>query len=175
MGSCRSLAWCRIPALAAVLALAPCAAAQAPPGSEAGSAPQAARVARVIDGDTVSLASGGVVRYIGIDAPEVRRREHGHWVLDPEPFALAASEANRRLVEGRQVLLRFDVERRDRFGRLLAYVYVDDRLVNEQLVRQGLARAHRYGRNTRLAVRLEAAEREARAAHLGLWADGEPP
>jgi micrococcal nuclease len=142
----------------------------ADPGADA-----SAQVVRVIDGDTVALASGRLVRYIGIDAPEVRRRKNGHWVLDPEPFGLAALDENRRLVEGRPVRLRFDVERTDRFGRLLAYVWIDDLLVNETLVKEGLARAHRYGRNTALAVRLEAAEREARAARRGLWADETAP
>jgi len=136
---------------------------------------EAAQVVRVIDGDTVALASGRLLRYIGIDAPEVRRREHGAWVVDPEPFGLAALAENRRLVEGRPVRLRFDVERTDRFGRLLAYVYVDDLMVNEHLVRKGLARAHRYGRNHDFAARLEAAERDARDRHLGLWADGTAP
>jgi micrococcal nuclease len=157
---------------AAVL-LAPAPALSAGGEPEAGGEP--AMVAEVIDGDTVALASGRLVRYIGIDAPEVRRREHGAWVLDPEPFARAALEENRRLVEGRPVRLRFDVERRDRFGRLLAYVYLGDLLVNEQLVREGLARARRYGRNTALAVRLEAAEREARTARRGLWAEAKAP
>jgi len=143
---------------------------------DAGTAPeQAARVVEVIDGDTVALATGRLVRYIGMDAPEVRRREHGHWVYDPEPFGVAALEENRRLVEGRPVRLRFDVERTDRFGRLLAYVFVDDVLVNEALVREGLARAHRYGRNAAMAVRLEAAERDARAARRGMWADKTAP
>jgi micrococcal nuclease len=143
---------------------------------DAGTAPeQAARVVEVIDGDTVALATGRLVRYIGMDAPEVRRREHGHWVYDPEPFGVAALEENRRLVEGRPVRLRFDVERTDRFGRLLAYVFLGDVLVNEALVREGLARAHRYGRNAAMAVRLEAAERDARAARRGMWADETTP
>lgn len=156
---------------AALLAL-PAAARSADAG---GAAEAAARVVEVIDGDTVALATGRLVRYIGIDAPEVRRREHGAWVLDPEPFGLAALKENRRLVEGRPVRLRFDVERMDRFGRLLAYVYVDDLLVNEHLVRAGLARAHRYGRNRELELRLAAAERQARDAHRGLWSDETAP
>jgi micrococcal nuclease len=67
------------------------------------------------------------------------------------------------------------VERTDRYGRLLAYVFLGDVLVNEELVKEGLARAHRYGRNAALAARLEAAEHEARAAHRGLWADETAP
>lgn len=128
-----------------------------------------ARVAEVIDGDTVALAAGGLVRYIGIDAPEVRRRVAGRWIEDPQPFARAATRENRRLVEGRTVRLEFDAERTDRYGRTLAYVFVDDVFVNARLVEMGLARARAYPPNTRLQARLEAAEGAARAAGRGLW------
>ena len=65
--------------------------------------PLEATVRRVVDGDTIELMDGRLVRYIGIDAPEVRRREGERWVMDPEPFGLAATEANKRLVEGKWV------------------------------------------------------------------------
>ena len=71
---------------------------------------------RVIDGDTVQLTDGRLVRYVGIDTPEVRRRVGETWVLDPEPFAEVAMEANRRLVEGRRVRLEYDVQTHDRFA-----------------------------------------------------------
>ena len=169
------LTWALVLAALVALPAALPAAARAADGAPGAGSEQAAWVERAIDGDTVALATGRHLRYIGIDAPEVRRREHGAWVVDPEPFGLAALAENRRLVEGRPVRLRFDVERTDRFGRLLAYVYVGDLMVNEHLVRKGLARAHRYGRNHDFAVRLEAAERDARDRHLGLWADGAAP
>jgi micrococcal nuclease len=128
-----------------------------------------ARVAQVIDGDTVVLASGAHLRYIGIDAPEVRRRVAGRWIEDPQPFSEAATRENRRLVEGRTVRLEFDAERTDRYGRTLAYVFVDDVFVNATLVEMGLARARAYPPNTRLQDRLKAAEGAARAAGRGLW------
>jgi micrococcal nuclease len=127
------------------------------------------RVVRVVDGDTVALASGGLLRYIGIDAPEERRRVAGRWVPDPEPFARAATEANRRLVAGREVRLRYDRERTDRYGRVLAYVYVGDVFVNEKLVLDGLARARAYPPNLRHQAARRRAEAEARAAGRGLW------
>lgn len=151
--------------LLAVLAAVP--AASAP--RLAGPSSVAARVAEVIDGDTVSLATGAHVRYIGIDAPEVRRRVAGRWVLDPRPFSRAATRENRRLVEGRAVRLEFDAERTDRYGRTLAYVYVDDVFVNGKLVEMGLARARAYPPNTRHQAELEAAEGAARRAGRGLW------
>ncbi len=86
-------------------------------------------VTRVIDGDTIELENGELVRYIGIDAPETRRRVGDQWVEDPEPFGQEATEMNRRWVEGRRVRLEYDVERRDRHGRLLAYVYVDGEMI----------------------------------------------
>jgi len=134
-----------------------------------------ARVARVIDGDTVTLASGRVVRYIGIDAPEIRRRERGGWVFDPKPHALAAKAENRRLVEGEVVRLGFDRERTDRYGRLLAYVYVGDRFVNLHLVREGLARARSYPPNVRHQAELGRAEAAARSEGRGMWGAGEGP
>src|SRR5215213_8338511 len=96
---------------------------------------ESARVQRVVDGDTVVLAGGERVRYIGVDTPES--------VKPGEPvqcYAKAAGRANERLVEGQRVRLRFDAERRDRYGRLLAYVYRNDLFVNATLVKRGYAR-----------------------------------
>ena len=102
--------------------------------------PQEAVVRRVVDGDTIELADGRLLRYIGIDAPELRRREGMHWVMKPDPFGREAAEANKRLVEGKRVRLEYDVQTHDRYGRLLAYVYVDDRMVNAALLEDGYAR-----------------------------------
>lgn len=118
---------------------------------------------RVIDGDTIRVSGGERVRYIGIDAPEMQ---------PVEAWAEAATAANRELVEGRTVRLELDVQERDRYGRVLAYVWVDGRLVNEELVRLGCARASTYPPNVRHQERLLAAEREARAAGRGLWGAG---
>ncbi len=121
---------------------------------------------RVIDGDTIELSDGEHVRYIGIDTPEMR---------PVEAWAEAATEANRELVEGRIVRLELDVQERDRYGRLLAYVWVGDLLVNEELVRRGLAQVSTYPPNVRYERRFLAAQREARAAGCGLWSDEVPP
>src|SRR3954449_5642826 len=96
-----------------------------PGGGEPG-APGEATVTRVVDGDTIHVALGGAdetVRYIGIDTPESVKPN-----TPVQCFAEAASAANRRLVEGRRVVLTFDAERRDRYGRLLAYVRRSDGL-----------------------------------------------
>ncbi|MDH5527477.1 MAG: thermonuclease family protein [Nitrospirota bacterium] len=134
-----------------------------------------ALVVSVIDGDTVRLEGGRLVRYIGIDAPETRHRKGDHWVYDPQPFSEAATAENRRRVEGRTVRLEFDQRREDRFGRLLAYVWSDGEMVNEELVRVGLARAKSYAPNRRYDRRMSTAQEAARAAGLGIWTTRESP
>lgn len=123
-------------------------------------------VTRVIDGDTIELSNGEKVRYIGVDTPELH-----HPQKEVEYYAREAYEANRRLVEGKRVRLELDVEERDRYGRILAYVYVDDLMVNEWLVANGYARVATFPPNVKYAERFLQLEREARQAKIGLWAD----
>lgn len=128
----------------------------------------------MIDGDTIELSGGQLVRYIGVDTPEVRRRVGERWVEDPEPFGRAASETNRTLVEGRSVRLEYDVQTHDRFGRVLAYVYVEadagaERMVNEELLRQGMAQLLTIPPNVKYAERFRALAEEARRHQRGLW------
>ena len=152
-------------------------AVSASPVESSGSSPRAsqdrlpdrAAVRRVIDGDTIELSDGRLVRYIGIDTPEVRRRRGGQWVVDPEPFGNAASEANRRLVAGRTVRLEYEAQTHDRFGRLLAYVYVSDQLVNEELLRLGYAQLLTIPPNVRYVERFRQVMAEARRSQRGLW------
>ena len=131
--------------------------------------PNEATVRRVIDGDTVELTDGRLVRYLGIDTPELRRRVGDRWVVDPEPFSEAAAAANTRLVEGRRIRLEYDVRTHDRFGRLLAYVYVGSQMVNATLVEEGLARLMTIRPDVRYAERLRELEEGARRAHRGMW------
>lgn len=122
-------------------------------------------VARVIDGDTIVIAGGERVRYIGIGTPELRPDGGG----GAEPYAIAAKDANAALVAGREVRLVYDDEKRDRYGRLLAYVYVGDTFVNLRLVERGLATARAYPPNTDQQRVFEAAQARARAARVGMW------
>ncbi len=124
-------------------------------------------VVKVIDGDTIELSSGEKVRYIGVDTPELH-----HPQKSVEYFAREAYEANRRLVEGKKVRLEFDVQKQDRYGRLLAYVYVDGIMVNEWLVANGYARVATFPPNVKYAERFLELEREARRLELGLWKKG---
>lgn len=122
------------------------------------------QVIRVIDGDTIVVRGLGKVRYIGIDAPETK-----HPSKDQEPFGREASEANKGLVQGKKVKLELDVGGRDRYGRILAYVYVGEVFVNAWLVENGYAQAMTYPPNVRYADLFVKLEREARKVGRGLW------
>ncbi len=125
------------------------------------------RVVDVIDGDTIRTARYGRVRYIGIDTPELDDRDP-----DVRRMAQEARRANERLVAGRQVQLMQDVQSHDRYGRLLAYVWVDGLFVNAWLVQQGYASVLTVPPNVRYAAQLVELQRDARRAERGLWAPG---
>lgn len=127
-------------------------------------------VARVVDGDTLLLSSGVRVRLQGIDTPESVRPDH-----PVEPWAAEAHEFTREFVSaaGGTVRLSFGAERLDRYGRSLAFVWHKDRLLNDELVRAGLARARLdYRYSGTMKRRLANAEQEARSASRGIWSTG---
>jgi micrococcal nuclease len=156
----------------ASLASALAAAALAVAGCGRPEIPAEARVLRAVDGDTIIVAGVGAVRYLGIDTPELH-----HPRRPIERMARRAWRANAGLVEGRRVRLVTDRERRDRYGRLLAYVYIGPTMINAELVRRGLARAYPFEPNTRHAALFASLERQARRRHVGQWGPGEggPP
>ncbi|MCX5892201.1 MAG: thermonuclease family protein, partial [Deltaproteobacteria bacterium] len=119
--------------------------------------PLEAKVTRVIDGDTAELAGGARVRFLGIDAPEMER--------DGKPADFLAHQSKdyvAGLIQGKTVRLEYDRERYDRYGRLLAYLYLPDgAMVNLLVVRQGLARVYSQAPNLRHQETLNAAQQEA--------------
>jgi micrococcal nuclease len=123
-----------------------------------------ARVIAVIDGDTVVISGGEKVRYLGINTPETH-----HPDKLPEYCGQEAFEANRRLVAGKTVRLEFDQQLRDKYGRLLAYVYVDNLFVNAELVRQGYAQVSTYRENQRHHEEFQRLQQSAIEARRGLW------
>jgi micrococcal nuclease len=126
-----------------------------------------APVTRVVDGDTFEARIGGEaedVRLIGIDTPETVKPDTPVQCWGPQ-----ASDFTHHLLEGRTVRLVFGVERRDVYGRLLAYVHLGDRFVNASLVRRGLARTLTIPPNDRYAPVLRRLEIGAARAGRGLW------
>ena len=133
----------------------------------ASAAPLEGSVVRVVDGDTIHVKVGErveKVRYIGMNTPEVHHPTRGE-----EPGGREATEVNRRLVAGKRVRLETDVQARDRYGRLLAYVWVGDVMVNAELVRQGYAQVMTVPPNVRHQELFVKLQREAREAGRGLW------
>ena len=150
--------------------LGPCGSPVDRASRSAGPATARARVLEVIDGDTirVRLAEGELadVRYIGVDTPE---SVHPDQPL--QCFGKRASRINEELVGGRVVTLRFGPERRDDYGRLLAYVYAGRRMVNASLLRRGLARTLSIAPNDALATYFSRLAAGAGRAGRGLWGD----
>ncbi|MBN1405664.1 MAG: thermonuclease family protein [Candidatus Omnitrophica bacterium] len=129
-------------------------------------------VRTVLDGDTIILANNKSVRYIGIDTPELRKKVNNKWVYDPKPYAVEAQMLNKTLVQGKRIKLEFDKEISDKYGRWLAYVFVGDKMVNEELLRSGYAVIYRKTINVKYLNRLKKAEQEAKDKKIGLFSVG---
>jgi len=115
-------------------------------------------VEHVRSGDTITVKPEDKVTYAGIRAP-----------LKDEPLFEEATRRNGELVEGKKLRLRFEEDERDKKQRLLAYAFVDGKLVNEILVREGLAFVRLTPTTQRFAKQLLAAQGKARRAQRGLW------
>jgi micrococcal nuclease len=129
----------------------------------------AAEVTRVIDGDTieVSMPDGSIekVRLIGVDTPESVHPDKSRNV----PYGDIASEFTKNYLDGKTVGLEYDVQERDRYGRLLAYVYVGDTMFNEILISEGHASVSTYPPNVKYVERFTAEQTSARNAGNGQW------
>ena len=121
-------------------------------------------VTRVVDGDTIVLDTGEKVRLIGVDTPETK-----HPKKPVEYFGKEASAFTKRICEGKKVRLEYDQTKRDRYGRVLAYVYLKDgTFVNAEIIRRGYG--HAYTRFPfKYLEEFRRYEREARENHRGLW------
>ncbi|MBX7169092.1 MAG: thermonuclease family protein [Pirellulales bacterium] len=127
------------------------------------------RVQRVVDGDTLLLDNDQRVRLIGVDTPESVKPD-----TPVQPFGKEATAFTRQFLAAGQnrVRLEFDQERTDDYGRLLAYVWVGDRMLNEELLRAGLGRALlRHPYSQAMKDRFKAAQQDARRQRLGIWSD----
>jgi micrococcal nuclease len=124
-----------------------------------------ALVTRVVDGDTIRVNAGEKIRLIGINTPE-----YEPWKPFVQFYGKEAAEYSRGLLTGKKVRLVPDADPYDKYGRTLAYVYLEDgTFVNELLVREGYARAVYYAPNGLHYADLKAAEKEAKAAGKGVW------
>jgi micrococcal nuclease len=126
------------------------------------------RVVRIVDGDTFQLASGGKVRLVGVNTPEI----HGK----VQPYGQEAADFTKSRLLGKNVRLYADVSDTDRYGRFLRFVFLegDDRMFNETLVAEGYAQTMTIPPDVTYAKRFTAAQRAARERGAGLWG-GKPP
>jgi len=138
-------------------------------------------VTRAVDGDTLILDNGERVRLIGIDTPEMHvsnklykdSRKSGEDISTIQKLGRRSYEFTKKLVEGKRVSLEFDVEKRDKYGRLLAYAYLKDgTFVNAEIVKQGYASLMSIPPNVKYADTFLRLYREARENNRGLWGGG---
>lgn len=127
------------------------------------------KVRRAVDGDTLELENKTVIRLIGINAPETHHPTKG-----VERYGREAAAFAQKMLKGKKIRLEFDVETQDKYGRTLAYAYLEDgTFINAELVRQGYAQTMTITPNVKYAKQLLALQREARMAKRGFW--GEQP
>jgi micrococcal nuclease len=117
-------------------------------------------VTRVVDGDTFVIETGEYVRFIGIDSPELNKKEC---------YSVESTGYLKDRIENKQVKLVKDVNNTDRYKRLLRYVYIDDEFLNEELVNEGYAKEKAYPPDTKYQDILNDAEIRAKELNFGLW------
>ncbi len=122
--------------------------------------PTESKVKRVIDGDTLELEEGQIVRLVGVNAPN-----------NGEPFEEEATEYTKKLIEGKKVKLEYDEYKSDRFGRILAYIIIDNKNLSIELVKKGLAKVVIYEKRKLLIYQQQLldAEKEAKNKKIGIW------
>lgn len=122
------------------------------------------QVIRIMDGDTIMVRGLGKIRYIGIDAPELR-----HPMKGEERFGFEAYEYNKKLLRDKPVKLEFDIERRDKYDRVLAYVYAGSIFVNANLVEAGYAKVMTVPPNVKYRKLFLYLQEKAKKDQRGLW------
>ncbi len=126
---------------------------------------QQIKVDHVIDGDTIVLVNGETLRYVGIDTPEEFDERK-----PVQCFAIEAAAKNKELVEGKLVTIQKDVSTKDRYGRWLGFVYLEDgTFINMKMVADGFAFSYPFPPDISKAIEFSAAEKTAREKKLGLW------
>ena len=130
------------------------------------------KIIRIVDGDTLIIDYNGVeerVRLIGVDTPE---SVHPDATKNSE-FGKIASDFSKKYLDGKEVSLELDVQERDKYGRILAYMYVGGQMYNKILLQEGMAKVATYPPNVRYVDDFKALEKAAREANKGLWAYSE--
>lgn len=147
----------------AVVMAGACGSVRLSPSSACGS--EEAKVVRVLDGDTIELEDGSTVRYLHVDTPELAQNEDD----EDECFAGYAKQLNEELVLGRVVRLEYDLNCTDAYARTLAFVSVDNRMVNKTLIERGYGKLLIMPPNLSREAEFVALEKQARENAAGIW------
>jgi micrococcal nuclease len=126
-----------------------------------------AKVVRVVDGDTVVVRYEGReerIRLIGVDTPETV-----HPNKPVEAYGEEAKEYTKKKLEEKDIQIEFDVQERDRYGRLLGYIWLDGLLFNDELLRMGYARVATFPPNVKYVETFKETEKNAREKQVGIW------
>lgn len=126
---------------------------------------QAEFVKYVYDGDTFKTTNGKSIRLLNINTPETAKRNQ-----KSEPFSIKAKDALKKLIDKKEVKLVYDEEKKDKYKRFLAYVYLKDgTFVNKEMISQGLAHLYTFPKNVSKSEELKKAENISRKQNLGIW------
>ena len=134
--------------------------------------PRQAYVIEVIDGDTIRLKGGKLLRYLGINTLEIRVKDsRGDWQEIENYWGRLAYGFNEKLVKGRLVRVEYDKKRKDKYGRLLGYVFLDGKFINRLLLKEGLALLDIRYPNFRYKEELVNAFKSALDNKRGIWSN----
>lgn len=127
------------------------------------------KVVKVVDGDTITIDLNGIeekIRLIGIDTPESVHPDEDRNV----EYGKIASEFTKKQLLEQEVYLEYDVQERDKYGRILAYAYIDDRMFNKTLLEEGHAKVATYPPNVKYVEEFTVLQEQAREKEKGIWA-----
>lgn len=131
--------------------------------------PRLAYVAEVVDGDTVRLANGQLLRYLGLNTAESRIKTGEEWIERDSIWAKKASEFNIKLTAGKKINIEYDKQKKDTYGRLLGYAFINGEFVNELILREGLAVIDIRAPNFKYLNRLSSAFKQSQDDRSGIW------
>jgi len=135
--------------------------------------PSTGFVIEVVDGDTIRLKSGVLIRYLGLNAPETKDKDSGGWVDKGSYWGKKAYSMNKDIVLNKQIKIEYDKKKRDKYKRLLGYVFAGDVFVNQKIIQSGLAVIDIRSPNFKYTELLADSFKNALDKRRGIWSNAE--
>ncbi|MDP8253667.1 MAG: thermonuclease family protein [Candidatus Kaelpia aquatica] len=133
--------------------------------------PKVAFVEDVIDGDTILLSSGKMVRLLGLNTPETKMNINGEWREKESLWGERAYLFSKNNLKNKKIRIEYDREKKDRYGRLLGYVFSEDNFINQALLSEGLAVIDVRFPNFKYLDQLSSSFKDAKERGKGIWSD----